>query len=309
MKNFPLISLMILPLVISCGNQDLSLIKDNLNSRFTKFEIVETKKDSSNVDDAFNSLLSLKVYASQCNLDIAKAINKFYGINGKWTKKNVINYVDSVSDMMIKAYKRFENLRFSKKEQCYYVKYRIYDGAIKIEKEEYFYIREYGNNQKEILHRPYDWDDYLRQERYSDLVNDGLKYTEEYYEVKNDMTEENKNQELERIAKENREFKEFKFVTALLLSDAKIRNYPDPEAKIVGYLQANTIVKLFSYGNLYWLLEGKDSKNVTLTGYAHDQYINYNEAINKAMPILLKKRDFDTAIINRKNRINKYIRR
>jgi hypothetical protein len=182
MKKITGISILfILILLNGCTSQDEKLIKKDLESRFTKFEIVEVKKDSANVDDAFNMLLSLKVNISIGNLDITKAEARYYNYDGlgKWSLTKTENYMDSVTKKLTKLCHNFMILQFDKSEPCYYVKFRIYNGVFKEERAEYYYVRKYGSNNEltELMRRPYIWKDYLLEENVADIYD---KCTEKY---------------------------------------------------------------------------------------------------------------------------------
>lgn len=70
----------------------------------------------------------------------------------------------------------FMYLQFSKPELCYRVKYRIYKDEAKIDKEEFYYLHQYGEGKIEALHRPCDWHNYLEEEGCSDLLDQCSKY-------------------------------------------------------------------------------------------------------------------------------------
>lgn len=151
-------------------------INENLNSRFTGFEIVEIKPDSSFIYDAGNEINSLKIKVSEWNLDIIKSISDYEIGNSKLSGKQTYLHIDSVYSKMEKSLTSFENKRFQRSEPCFYVKYRIFKAENKIEKEEYFYIHEYGDNKTEIVSRPCDWDEFMLQEDYNGLVDKALKF-------------------------------------------------------------------------------------------------------------------------------------
>jgi hypothetical protein len=170
-------------IVIGCQNltkQKENLIKkiinEELNSRYTGYEIVEIKPDSSFVYRAVNELRSLKLRVSSWNLDIIKSISDYEQGISKLTGKQTYLHIDSVSTEMENALTSFEDKRFLKSEPCYYVKYRIFKAENKVEKEEFFYIREYGDNQTEVITRPYNWDEFMAQEDYQGLLDDAVKY-------------------------------------------------------------------------------------------------------------------------------------
>jgi hypothetical protein len=163
-------------IMIACQDMTKQKINDNLKSRFTGFEIVEIKADSSFIYDAMNELRSLKLKVSQWNLDIIKSISNYEQGNSPLTGKQTYLHIDSVYMKMEKTLTSFEDKRFLKSEPCFYVKYRIFKAENKIEKEEYFYIRKYGNNKTEIITRPYDWDEFMLREDYQGLLDNALKF-------------------------------------------------------------------------------------------------------------------------------------
>lgn len=166
--------LFIIVIMNGCTSQDERRIKKDLSSRFTGFEIVELKKGSANLEDAFNTLNSLKINIAQGNLDIIIAGNHYYNIDGigKWSDKRTNAYMDSVTKEMSKMCNDFMQLQFTKPEACYYVKFRIFNGAMKEEKEEYYLVRIFDEGkQVELLHRPVNWSEYLIEQKCSDLID------------------------------------------------------------------------------------------------------------------------------------------
>jgi hypothetical protein len=184
MKNSFLSILVTYLLLCSGCNTDKSLIKKNLNSRFTKFEIVEIRKDSANVFDACNMLLSTRINVSETNLNVIKAINGYYSGTSKMSPKEIILYIDSIENKLTALMTKFEELRFDRSENCYYVKYLLSKEENKIPKEEYFYINPWN---KEVITRPYNWDEYLYKEKYDLLINESMKYDDDYYQLKEDF--------------------------------------------------------------------------------------------------------------------------
>lgn len=149
---------------------DENAIKKDLDSRFTGFEIVEIRKDSAEVVYAFEYSLMCKLRISDNNLRITQGYLRYYGkeldenhnvIKVKpWSLKKFTNYSDSITDESLDMVSEYMNLQFSKSKPCYYVKYRIYNGANKIEKEEYYQHREGTDG---WMHRPCDWDEWLQE--------------------------------------------------------------------------------------------------------------------------------------------------
>jgi len=176
-----LISIIILTLALtSCKNeatkQAEALINEDLNSRFTGFEVVEIRKDSSFIYWAKNILMSLQLRVSNNNLEIIKTISNFESGNFKMKGLQVYQYIDSLFRDSEKRLRDFEDRRYDRSDPCYYVKYRIFAGANKIEQGEYFLIREYGDNKKEVLRRPVDWDEFMREEKYNQLIDEALTF-------------------------------------------------------------------------------------------------------------------------------------
>jgi hypothetical protein len=152
------------------------MINENLNSRFTGYEIVEIQKDSSFIYDAQNTLARLGLIVSENNLEIIRTISDFELRKLKVKGVQVSQHIDSAYEDSEDRLQAFEKREFEKIEPCYYVKYRIFDGANKIEKEEYFLIREYGDNQKEVLRSPVVWEEFMREEDYDKLIDNVLKF-------------------------------------------------------------------------------------------------------------------------------------
>jgi hypothetical protein len=185
--TYSFLLILILQLILVGCNNINQAIKKDLNSRFTKFEIVEIRKDSSNVEEAFNMLLSLKVNISDGNLEIVKAGNHFYDVSGydKWSYEKTTNYMNSITNKLLNMCHDFMYLQFSKSEPCYYVKYRIFKDELKVEKEEYYYFRIYDDGKKtELLHRPCNWNDFLYEQKCIDLID---KCSEPYREFLNEI--------------------------------------------------------------------------------------------------------------------------
>jgi len=70
---------------------------------------------------------------------------------------------------MLDELEAFEKTRFNKPDPCYYVKYLVYKEELKIPYEEYYYVDEQN---KDVMHRPYDWDKFLIHEGYDELVKE-----------------------------------------------------------------------------------------------------------------------------------------
>ena len=180
-------------LLISCTNEvklkekalkkkkefDKTKITENLSSRFTGFEVVEIRPDSSYLLGALDDLRVIRINIAMSNTKIIKTLADFEDGTLKWSGKRVYQHIDSVYNNISKRMQRFEDKRFSQEEPCYYVKYRIFDGADKIEREEYFVVNDVGNTEQkeyEVLSRPVGWDEFMSQKEYGTIIDDALTY-------------------------------------------------------------------------------------------------------------------------------------
>lgn len=167
MKNKILIFNVIFLIILGCNGPD-SVIKKDLDSRFTKFEIIEIKKDSSNIYEADRMLMGFKVDISKANLSMAIAESKYF--DKAWTLKKTSHFMDSTTTVLMNNCSKFMRLMSSRSEPCYLVRYRIYKNESKIEKEEYYYMRESGGKFIETIHRPSDWSEFLMENNSEDLM-------------------------------------------------------------------------------------------------------------------------------------------
>ena len=154
-------------------------IFEDLNSRFTGFEIAEIKNDSSNFYTAIQEVRSLSLKVSNSNVEIAR---RLYAVN-----KNILTYkeADSIYESIVSAMTRFEESKFLRPDNCFYVKYLVYKDELKIPKEEYYYI---SRDQSLILHRSIDWEDFLIDLKYDQLIEKALEYSGKLSEVKYELT-------------------------------------------------------------------------------------------------------------------------
>ncbi len=170
LKILPLTFIIILS--IGCNNNpDESLIKKDLNSRYSKFEIVEIKKDSANVYLAINVLRALEISVSSTNL---KIVQTMYDEKDTRTDKQKCNFIDSLHNSLISSMQEFEDSKYDKVDECYYVKYLFYKDERKIPKEEYYHLRLMPNGEYDIIHRPYEWNDFLIEQGYDEMIKDAL---------------------------------------------------------------------------------------------------------------------------------------
>lgn len=184
---YAIIVLLFLLSMCTLTSPDEKAIKNDLSTRFTGFEIVEIKKDSAEVDNAMNYSNSCKVIIAGNNLLISKATLRYYGIEydenhneykvKPWSLDKITHYADSITDKSLEIVKRYMELQFSKSEPCNYVKYRIYDGVDKIAKEEYYQYREGAD---EWVHRPCDWDEWLKENGEENLFDEATATYKEF---------------------------------------------------------------------------------------------------------------------------------
>lgn len=178
------IRLVIFMLLFSSCNPDKRLIEKNLNSRFTKYEIVEFRKDTAYVKQASWTLLSLKIGVSETNLKISKTLNDIVFKTGSRTPVQNLQYIDSLHDVIVNRMDKFEKSRFDRVDPCYYVKYLIHKEDRKIAKEEYFYINRQNDD---IICRPCEWNEYMFREGYDELIKEVLSNSDEIYEVRRNL--------------------------------------------------------------------------------------------------------------------------
>jgi hypothetical protein len=185
MKNLTLqLSFLLTLLLIGCNsNNPKDIIMKDLNSRFTKFELVEVKEDSANVYKAINTLRSLEVRTSIINVEIIRTLNKIE--NSTSEKEKHMNYlhVDSIHNSLTELLEKFEKSKYDKTDHCFYVKYLLHKEEQKIPKEEYYYIRPMPNGEYDIIHRPYDWDEFLSEYNYDSLLKEAMKYYGDIYDL------------------------------------------------------------------------------------------------------------------------------
>ena len=177
-KFFALIPLILLS--VSCKNAKSTIEKD-LNTRFTKFEILEVKEDSANVYNARCVLIELIGQISQMNLDVVYSMDSLENSIGSKSKAQYIVYIDSLYTSMTNKMDSFEHSDTLKVDKCYYVKYLVANGAVKETVEEYYYIN--GNN-GDVIHRPVDWEAFLKSVDYSEYVNNFMKYYKDFLRLK-----------------------------------------------------------------------------------------------------------------------------
>lgn len=181
MKSINLFTMFLLIVILASCKNAKSTIEKDLNTRFTKFEIVEIKEESANVQKAFEDLLAIRVDISKMNLDVIQSIDSLENGIGSKSKPQYIVYIDSLYTNMTNTMDSFENSDTLKVDKCYYVKYLVANGAVKETVEEYYYINEKNGD---IIHRPVEWKEYLKAVDYSEYINDFMKYYKDFLRFK-----------------------------------------------------------------------------------------------------------------------------
>ena len=125
MKNSLTLLCLIVIFGANCsGQQNIkALINSNLKSRYTNVEVVSMTPDSCpDMNHLFNMSLSLKVNASECKLNIAKATLSYY------QKEISLDRAKELCDKELKKMdelaKVWQKMYFSNSEKCLLVKYR-----------------------------------------------------------------------------------------------------------------------------------------------------------------------------------------
>ncbi|MEI7424305.1 MAG: hypothetical protein WCK18_19540 [Prolixibacteraceae bacterium] len=177
MKNLTNILILIALSIMAIGcNLDHPKIKADLKSRFTGFEITEITPDSTNIHLASHILRTLLVNTADANLETSQVLLKMDSIKDRKQLIACYSKIDSIHNKLTASFTKFEESQFSKPDKCYLVKYLVYKEEKKIPKQEYYYI---NTNNGDVMHRPYDWDDFLREEGYAKLIKDAVTYTGE----------------------------------------------------------------------------------------------------------------------------------
>jgi hypothetical protein len=175
-----LLAVFIIPVSVRCSD-DKSRIKEHLNNRFVKYEIVEIRPDSANIYTAANKLRAIEMRIADGNLEILKTLIDIE--NNKGDSRLNYLYADSTYHKLIRLMEIFEKSQFSKPDRCYYVKYLVYKNELKVPKEEYYHLRLMGNGSYDIIHRSFDWDEFMAEKGYSEMISKALKYQKEIYDL------------------------------------------------------------------------------------------------------------------------------
>lgn len=172
-------------LLLLSGCTSKHRIKKDLNSRFTKFEIVEIHSDAANVRNAFLDYLDISMLVVNNSTKISSILSDYFDGKQYWTTKQYSKALDTLYFQMEKRLTAFEESH-KLKESCIYVKYRIPDGVRKIEKEEYFQF-----DGKKTYRRPTDWDEWLKEIQYGTVIDMALLHYSDINEIRGKASRSN----------------------------------------------------------------------------------------------------------------------
>lgn len=171
-------------LLNGCVSKEEVIIKKDLDTRWTGFDIVEIRADSANIYTAVNILRSLELNILNSNNKIISALLDFERGNSIRNGSQTLLYVDSIYKKIEDRMTAFERSRYDRPDKCYYVKYLVFSGARKIEKEEYYHLRLMNDGNYDIIHRPYDWNEFMFDKEYDKLIDEALKYQSDILDLR-----------------------------------------------------------------------------------------------------------------------------
>ena len=167
-KQFTYIIALIV-LITGCGEAPKP-IREDLDMRFLKYDIVKVKKDSS-VYDSVIKLLNLiesavtemehvKFEYSQLDFNLPLSDDKTIYKD----KSRELALYDSLVTVIDALNSKIHSADGARYEPCYYVKYTALNGQVKDEYEEYWFLID-----KKLKHRPINFEDFLSQTNYRNL--------------------------------------------------------------------------------------------------------------------------------------------
>ena len=156
-------------LITGCGEAPKP-IREDLDMRFLKYDIVKVKKDSS-VYDSVIMLLNLiesavtemehvKFEYSQLDFNLPLSDDKTIYKD----KSRELALYDSLVTVIDELNSKIHSADGARYEPCYYVKYTALNGQVKDEYEEYWFLID-----KKLKHRPVNFEDFLSQTSYRNL--------------------------------------------------------------------------------------------------------------------------------------------
>ena len=161
-------------LITGCGEAPKP-IREDLDMRFLKYDIVKVKKDSSvydsvimflnHIESAITEMEHVKFEYSQAYLNMPIRDNKtIYKV-----KDQELALYDSLVTVIDTLYAKIYSANGARYEPCYYVKYTALKGPVKDEYEEYWFLIN-----KKLKHRPVNFEEFLNETNYQNL-NDRLQ--------------------------------------------------------------------------------------------------------------------------------------
>ncbi len=161
-------------LIAGCGEAPKP-IREDLDMRFLKYDIVKVKKDSSaydsvmkilnQIESAITEMEHVKFEYSQAYLNMPLRDDKtIYKV-----KDQELALYDSLVTVLDTLYSKIHSADGARYEPCYYVKYTVLNGQVTDEYEEYWFLIN-----KKLKHRPVNFEEFLSETNYPNL-NDRLQ--------------------------------------------------------------------------------------------------------------------------------------
>ena len=155
--------------IAGCGEAPKP-IREDLDTRYLKYDIVKVKKDSSvydsvivllnHIESAVTEMEHIKFKYSQADYAIPLSDDKtIYMVKNR--ELALYDSLISVIDTLHSKIKSAENARV---EPCYYIKYTVLNDPVNEEYEEYWFLI---NNK--LKHRPVNFEEFLSQTNYQNL--------------------------------------------------------------------------------------------------------------------------------------------
>lgn len=163
MKAYFIASLLFIICITTRGNGIRRLIEKDLDSRYTKFEILEVSKIKSNYYTLQVHFNLAQMLIRMSNSKITNAYSDY--INRKISKLEFLNIAEPILiDVRTKLYEIHEGKPIGENdyEFCYYVKYNYSDGAHKIVKEELYFIDERNMSMERFPSKMSDFLQYIK---------------------------------------------------------------------------------------------------------------------------------------------------
>jgi hypothetical protein len=159
----------LIELITGCGEAPKP-IREDLDMRFLKYDIVKVNKDSSvydsvmmllnQIESAVTEMEHVKFEYSQLEFNLPLSDdNTIYK-----DKSRELALYDSLVTVIDTLYSKIHSAEDARYEPCYYVKYTALNGQVKDEYEEYWFLID-----KKLKHRPVNFEEFLSQTNYRNL--------------------------------------------------------------------------------------------------------------------------------------------